>query len=78
VGNTVTIVADNVISHTPRGLSVSDTARKTFLLRNEFEQVDTPILDWGRQTMQQDNRIRLLDQEGERTVPVPNKRMNVK
>jgi len=66
-----TIVADNAISHTPRGLSVSDTARKTFLLRNEFEQVDTPILDWGRDTVQQGNVIRMLDQDGERTVPVP-------
>ena len=69
-----TIVADNSISHTPRGLSVSDTARKTFLLRNEFEQVDTPILDWGRDTVRQGNVIRMLDQDGERTVPVPTPR----
>ena len=66
-----TIVADNSISHTPRGLSVSDTARKTFLLRNEFEQVDMPILDWGRDTLQQGNIMRILDQDGERTTPVP-------
>jgi hypothetical protein len=33
--------------------------------------VDTPILDWGRDTVQQGNVIRMLDQDGERTVPVP-------
>ena len=69
-----TIVADNSISHTSRGLSVADTAHKTFLLRNEVEQVDTPILDWGRDTVRQGNVIRMLDQDGERTVPVPTPR----
>lgn len=69
-----TIIADNSISHTPRGISVADTARKTFLLRNEFEQVDMPILDWGGDTVRQGNVIRMLDQDGERTVPVPTAR----
>lgn len=69
-----TIVADNSITHTPRGISVSDSARKTFVLRNEFQAVETPILDWGAQTRQQESGRRALDEAGERTVAVPEAR----
>ena len=41
------------------------------LFAGEFEQVDPPILDWDRDTARQGNVMRMLDQEGERTVPVP-------
>jgi len=68
-----TIIADNTITHTPRGISVSDTARKTFLLRNEFEAVHTPILDWGAQTVQQGNKVHSLDEQGERSASLTEK-----
>ena len=68
-----TIVAGNSISHPPRGISVSDTAHKTFLIRNEFEAVDCPILNWGSGTVGQGNRIYSLDESGEhlRDLPSP-------
>jgi len=69
-----TIVADNSISHTPRGISVSDTARKTFLLRNEFEEVKSPVLDWGVSTLQQGNRIITIDERGDHTEPLADRR----
>ena len=68
-----TIVADNSISHTPRGISVSDPARKTFLLRNEFEEVKSPILDWGVSTSQEGNRMITIDERGDHTEPLPDR-----
>ncbi|HUU59480.1 MAG TPA: glycosyl hydrolase family 28-related protein, partial [Phycisphaerae bacterium] len=41
------IVAGNQLSFTSVGISVSDYARKTFILGNLFQRVDKPILDWG-------------------------------
>jgi hypothetical protein len=70
------IVTDNSISDTPRGISVSDTAWKTFLLRNQFDTVETPILDWGAQTIQQGNKVYKLDEQGEHILPLPEKRRN--
>jgi hypothetical protein len=64
------IVAGNVVSHTPRGISVSDAARKTFLLGNEFEAVQTPVLDWGQATIWRDNKVRVLDEQGQRMMPL--------
>ena len=66
-----TIVSGNDVSHTPRGVSVSDTARKTFVLGNTFEDVATPVLDWGPSTVVSGNRRHVLDEKGERFEPVP-------
>ena len=60
-------------SHTPRGISVSDTAHKTFLIGNEFEAVERPVLNWGSATVEQANRTYTLDEQGEhlRDYPAP-------
>jgi hypothetical protein len=66
-----TLVTDNQVSYTGRGISVSDTARKTFLLGNELERVEQPILDWGLRTRHRGNRVYQLDEQGERSTPLP-------
>ena len=66
-----TIVAGNSISHTPRGISVSDTAHKTFLIGNEFEAVEHPVLNWGSGTVEQGNRTYTLDEQGEHLRDYP-------
>lgn len=65
-----TLVTDKQVSYTGRGISVSDTARKTFLLGNEFERVAQPILDWGLRTRHRGNRVYQLDEQGERSTPL--------
>jgi len=65
------VVAGNSIASTPRGISVADSAWKTFILGNKFDEVAIPILDFGRGTMQQDNTLYRLDEKGERIAPVP-------
>jgi len=47
---------------------------KTFVLMNEFEEVGTPVLDWRRDTVEEGNRVRTLDLQGERTTPWPPER----
>jgi len=55
-GTSHTVVADNFLASTYSGISVSGTARKTFLLRNEFDHVDEPINDRGARTVLQGNK----------------------
>lgn len=55
-GTSHTIVADNFLASTYSGISVSGNARKTFLLRNEFDHVDEPINDRGARTVLQGNK----------------------
>jgi hypothetical protein len=62
-----TIIAGNFISHTPRGISVSDLATKTFMVGNSFESVEKPILDWGTSTFQKGNLFSDLTEQGEKT-----------
>jgi hypothetical protein len=50
---------------------VADTARKSFLLGNEFEKVDQPILDWGARTLQRGNSAYSVDLKGEHRTPLP-------
>ncbi|HYG34024.1 MAG TPA: hypothetical protein VEC99_04530, partial [Clostridia bacterium] len=55
-GTSHTIVADNFLASTYTGISVDDKARKTFLLRNEFDHVDECINDRGLRTVSLGNR----------------------
>lgn len=64
------VVADNSIASTPHGISVADSAWKTFILANQFDDVAIPILDWGGGTVQQDNKLYRLDEQGEHIVPL--------
>jgi hypothetical protein len=66
-----TIVHSNQVSYTGRGIAVADTARKSFLLGNEFEKVDQPILDWGARTLQRGNSAYSVDLKGEHRTPLP-------
>ncbi len=79
-GTSHTIVAENFLASTYNGISISETARKTFLLRNEFDQVDDPIADRGAQTLLQGNKLSgpkkgnseppaLADGRNERSLP---------
>lgn len=56
-GTSHTIVSENFLASTYDGIHVGDTARKTFLLRNEFDHVDAPVTDRGTQTLLEGNRI---------------------
>jgi len=79
-GTSHTIVADNFIASTYSGINVSGTARKTFLLRNEFDHVDESINDRGARTVLQGNQRSergqkdpageaLADARGDRDLP---------
>jgi hypothetical protein len=71
VGLSHTIVANNSISWTPVGVTVSPFARKTILYGNTFEGVDRPLLDWGQGTLFRENKRRRLDQQGAILEPLP-------
>ena len=49
---------------------MADTARKTFLLGNEFEKVDARS-STGARSRQRGNRVYQVDQKGEHTTPLP-------
>jgi hypothetical protein len=67
------IIADNFVSFTHAGIVIHNHARKTFVLNNEFQEVEHPILNWGHQTLIQGNSILRLDSTGESRVVLPNK-----
>ena len=66
-----TIVAGNYLSFNDVGVAISDYARKTFVLDNEFHEVKRPVLDWGAQTYIQGNKMYFLDERGEHIDPIP-------
>jgi prepilin-type processing-associated H-X9-DG protein len=55
-GTSHTIVSENFLASTYTGIRVADTARKTFLLRNEFDHVDEPVQDRGAGTVLEGNQ----------------------
>jgi len=64
-------VINNHLTFTPVGIQISDFARKTFILRNEFQEVPTPVRDWGARTFLRSNRIFRVDDAGERQDAIP-------
>ncbi len=62
-----------LLGFTPVGVTISDFARKTFVLDNLFDHVDKPLLDWGGRTISQGNKVRHFDQQGERTEKLPDR-----
>ena len=71
-GTSHTIVADNFFGSTYTGIRVNPMARKTMVLRNEFDHVDEPIDDRGIRTVVKDNR--LTGNHGSRGDPIPDVR----
>jgi len=71
VGLSHTFVVGNSLAFTNVGIAVSDYARKTFILRNQFQNVDHPVLDWGARTVMSGNTIRSVDADGERSTKIP-------
>jgi len=65
------LVAGNMITSTNVGVAVADAARKTFVVGNTFQNVATPILDWGARTLIRGNRVQSIDERGEHTEAVP-------
>lgn len=65
------IVANNHITFTPTGIQISDFARKTFILNNEFQEVPTPVRDWGARTFLHSNKNFQVDDKGERREAIP-------
>jgi hypothetical protein len=59
-----TVVSGNYIACNDVGILVSDYARKTFLVGNEFQEVDRAILDWGSETISRRNGSRVVDERG--------------
>jgi hypothetical protein len=72
IGTSHTILSDNFISFNNVGINVSEWVRKTFILGNEFQQVDSPILNFGSQTVIQGNKVYFIDTSGEGTTPIIN------
>jgi prepilin-type processing-associated H-X9-DG protein len=77
-GTSHTIVKENFLASTSTGISVDAEARKTFLLRNEFDHVEEPIVDQGARTVLRGNSVAghkkeappsLRDQRVERDLP---------
>ena len=71
VGLSHSVVQNNFLTFTHVGVSVSDFARKTFVVGNVFQQVARPILDWGARTVIRANRTFRVDATGERDQPIP-------
>ena len=71
-GTSHTIVSDNFFSSTYTGIRVNPMARKTMILRNEFDHVDEPIDDRGVRTIVIENR--LTGPRGARGEPIPDVR----
>jgi hypothetical protein len=67
------IIADNFVSFTHAGIVIFGHARKTFVLNNEFQEVEHPILNWGHHTLVKGNSILRLDGTGESRVLLPDK-----
>ena len=67
------IIENNFLTFTNIGVSVSDFARKTFLLGNVFQGVDQPILDWGAGTVVRDNKQFAVTDKGEAYTPIPDR-----
>lgn len=65
------IVSGNQLTFTTVGIQISDFARKTFILKNEFQEVATPVRDWGARTFLRSNQIFRVDDAGERREGIP-------
>lgn len=48
-GTSHTVVAENFVASTYTGVAIAATARKTFLLGNEFHHAERPVEDQGRE-----------------------------
>ena len=71
-GTSHTIVWDNFLASTYAGIAVDETARKTFILHNEFDHVEEPIDDRGACTVINENW--LTGPRGSRGDSIPNVR----
>ncbi len=56
-GTSHTILSGNFFSSTYTGIAINPMARKTIVVRNEFDHVDKPIDDQGLRTIAKDNRL---------------------
>ncbi len=72
VGTSHTIVSDNFFGSTYTGIRVNPMARKTMVLSNEFDHVDTPIEDRGLRTVLKGNRLSGVN--GARGEVIPDER----
>jgi len=73
VALTHSIIAGNYVAQTPNGVRVANTARKTIIVGNEFQNVDRPVLDFGRRTVERGNTRFLSDDQGERIEKIPDR-----
>lgn len=71
-GTSHTIVSDNFFGSTYTGIRINSMARKTMVLSNEFDHVDTPIDDQGLRTVVRGNRLSGVN--GSRGEAIPDKR----
>jgi hypothetical protein len=72
MGTSHTILSDNFISFNNIGINVSEWVRKTFILGNEFQKVELPILDIGSHTIIHGNKIYSIDESGNKTTSINN------
>lgn len=64
------LVVGNGLSFSPVGITVMESARKTFCLHNVMEHVDKPLLDRGEETLFRDNRRCAVDDSGISVTPI--------
>lgn len=72
VGTSHTILSGNSISFNNVGINVSEWVRKTFILGNEFQEVDLPILDFGSHTIINGNKVYSIDESGAKITSLDN------
>lgn len=70
VGASHAVVAYNQFAFTNIGVVVGGKARKTFVLGNDYQAVEHPILDWGARTRFAGNSELVIGPEGKATRPI--------
>ncbi|MBM4087327.1 MAG: hypothetical protein FJ272_21255, partial [Planctomycetes bacterium] len=70
-GTSHSVVVGNFVSYTAAGVVVTERARKTFVLNNDFQEVDKPVLDRGARTVMKGNRQFISDEKGDYHQPLP-------
>jgi prepilin-type processing-associated H-X9-DG protein len=73
IGLTHSVIAGNYIAHTPNGIRVSNVARKTIIAGNEFQEVERPLIDFGKRTLQRGDTRFISDEQGERIEKIPDR-----
>jgi prepilin-type processing-associated H-X9-DG protein len=76
-----TIISDNLITHSKVGVDITNNVNKTFVMNNKFDEVTTPLKDFGAKTVCINNKnisinqtgtdsLKIVDYKSEKEVPI--------